>query len=922
MVTRQLFERDGELNLLRELLASSLRREGQVVSISGALAIGKTELLHCFADEAARAGVRFILASGSRAEQALPFGIGRQLFRGAAPASLTARGLSFMLEQGTISTSPKREAASAESPTISMVSKLGTALLELAELDPLIVAVEDVQYADLASLDLLLYLARRVGPSRMLVIITQGGPADQRFEAELFSRPHCSRITLGPLSSGGVARMISERTGVTSAAPLASAYHAITGGNPLLVRALIEDQPAVGRVYEEVVLRCLYRSTPDMLLVAQAFAILGESASSSLAGHLMGIDPDAADQATRALTEAGLLCLGQFRHPAAHNVALRSLSADRRDALHHQAACLSFAAGATTAAVAQHLVAVGRVAEPWECDVLRDAAEQALSDSEPEFAVACLRLLLQASGTEPRRVIIGILLARAEWQVNPLAASRRLGGVTDAISAGQLTGHLAVWGIMLLLWCGRLAEATRALDHLVSHDDAHRDAAHELNAVKGWLTYAHPPLRTRVPSLTAAENVVDLRPAADGPLPRATQVLAAALHGGPAGRTRPAGAHDQILQQSQPYDHSMSEILAALLALIYADRPDKAAAWSDALLQRAPARLAPTWHALLTGVQAKISLHVGDLPAAETLALTALEKISPQSWGIAVGDPLAVLVQATTAMGNLAEAAVHLSRPVPEAMFESMSGLHYLQAKGRYELATSRPAAALDSFQACGDLMIRWQIDRPSIVPWRSDAARALIMLGEQRRAMELASAQMNILEEDDARTRGASLRVRGLASDLPQRRSLLQQAVDLLQTSGDRVELKYALTDLSRTHYALGEFNRARLTRRRAHRLALECRIQPRFELLQPETSAEVHAPATEPSAPADPGNALSEAEFRVAVLAAQGDTNREIAGKLYITVSTVEQHLTRIYRKLSIRQRRDLPVSLRRRAAESATG
>ncbi|MEG9513475.1 helix-turn-helix transcriptional regulator [Saccharopolyspora indica] len=55
-----------------------------------------------------------------------------------------------------------------------------------------------------------------------------------------------------------------------------------------------------------------------------------------------------------------------------------------------------------------------------------------------------------------------------------------------------------------------------------------------------------------------------------------------------------------------------------------------------------------------------------------------------------------------------------------------------------------------------------------------------------------------------------------------------------------------------------------------------------------------------------------LSDAERRVAELASRGDTNREIARSLYITISTVEQHLTRVYRKLKVRRRVDLPADL----------
>jgi DNA-binding CsgD family transcriptional regulator len=61
-----------------------------------------------------------------------------------------------------------------------------------------------------------------------------------------------------------------------------------------------------------------------------------------------------------------------------------------------------------------------------------------------------------------------------------------------------------------------------------------------------------------------------------------------------------------------------------------------------------------------------------------------------------------------------------------------------------------------------------------------------------------------------------------------------------------------------------------------------------------------------------AEPRAALSDAELRVAVLAAEGNTNRQIADRLFITVSTVEQHLTRIYRKLDVQRRTDLRTKL----------
>ncbi|MFJ8430697.1 response regulator transcription factor [Kitasatospora sp. NPDC094019] len=65
-----------------------------------------------------------------------------------------------------------------------------------------------------------------------------------------------------------------------------------------------------------------------------------------------------------------------------------------------------------------------------------------------------------------------------------------------------------------------------------------------------------------------------------------------------------------------------------------------------------------------------------------------------------------------------------------------------------------------------------------------------------------------------------------------------------------------------------------------------------------------------TGPGAP--PPVVLSRAELRVAELAARGRTNRQIAHELFITVSTVEQHLTSSYRKLRVRRRAELPPHL----------
>jgi DNA-binding CsgD family transcriptional regulator len=922
----QMIERDRELRFLHEMLADCLRHEGRIVTVSGVTASGKSELLHRFAEHAVEAGARLVAAAGSRAERALPLGIVRQLFRSAAPTSGAAQGLALLLEEGALSTTfAECESDSTDPAAAQMLNGLCMALLNLADQTPLVIAVDDVQYSDMASLQCLLYLARRVRSSRLMLLITEGGPVHARFRAELLSQPHCRHITLAPLSPDGVREMIAGHVDAGAAQHLADACHAITGGNPLLVGALIEDNwagprparrsgtPSVGEAFEQAVLRCLYRGTPEMLLVAQALAVLGEPAPSAMLGQLLGIEAGAAAQASHALGTAGLLDAGRFRHEAVRAAVLKNLPADQRVTLHHQAARLLYSTGSTPSMVARHLIAAGRVDEPWELSILEEAAERALSDGEPRFAVECLSLACERADKE-RGPIIRAALARAQWRINPLTASRHLPGLVDAIDRGELTGRAGVRAVKHMLWSGRLNEALACLDQLdTAPEESQLDCSIELNAARGWLAYAHPPLLARIPRVPAASGAMDLPSVVVGPKLSAATVLAAALQGG--SRPNVFTSAEQILQRSHLDDGMVESVIAALLAMIYLDRPDKAASWTNAMLGRAPGKLAPTWQALFTWVRAEIAVRQGDLSTARSLGQTALAEMPAQGWGIGIGGPLGTLVLATTAMGKYAEAGKYLSHTVPETMFQSVFGLHYLHARGRYDLALDRPYVALSNFQACGDLMTKWQLDSPALLPWRTDAARALILLSEQRKARELVSAQLNALGSRYPRSRGAALRVLGLTSDLRQRRHVLREAVDILQGAGDRLELAHALTDLSQTHYALGESNRARLMMRRAHRLAQECHADPLRRVLQPSVP-EPRSAATETAprsaAEMELSTMLSEAERRVAVLAAQGDTNREIARKLYITISTVEQHLTRIYRKLNVSRRSDLPVGL----------
>jgi DNA-binding CsgD family transcriptional regulator len=310
-------------------------------------------------------------------------------------------------------------------------------------------------------------------------------------------------------------------------------------------------------------------------------------------------------------------------------------------------------------------------------------------------------------------------------------------------------------------------------------------------------------------------------------------------------------------------------------------------------------------------------------------ALAALSYyMSSPGWCVELGLALATLVETYTAMGEYDIAAGHLRHPVPQAMFQTRAGLHYLFARGRHHLATGHKNAALGDFMACGERMTRWGLDTPALVPWRVGAAEAWLSLDETARAARLAEEQIAQLKPGLPRANGVALRCLAAAAEAPRRPGILGKALQSLQQCGDRYESARTLSDLSRAYRTLGARSEARSAARRAWRLAKSCHAEAlcqELAALHQELTApggelrpmgSVEAPLT--GAPAAGGQPpllpegelakLSTKERRVALLAAEGYSNREISSKLLVTVSTVEQHLTRIYRKMNIKSRYEL--------------
>ncbi|WP_204025768.1 AAA family ATPase [Sinosporangium siamense] len=904
-----LVERTGELTELARIFAMTSLGSGQMVVIRGGIASGKTELVHVFGQHVRDAQGIMLVATGSEAESTLPLGVINQLLNDERlPAAAVTEILDLMARADTAGEPEETRISHAHA---KIAHALCVMLLDVARERAVVVAVDDVHLADSPSIHVLLYLVRRIRSARVMTVLTErvGQRAQGTSVHAEISRHHRHEIGLRMLGEAGITQLISERFGVAPPG-LAAAVARLTGGNPLMVNGLLDDQPAMGDVsdeplvsdcYAKAAFAVLHRGEPAAVHVARGLAVLGERATPALLERLLGVESEVRARVVQGLEESGLVADLRFRHPDVAAAVLDYTPLYIRARLQLDAAGLLHQIGCPALDVARLLIAADEIAGPWAVSVLRSAADHALVDDDVETAIRCLALALGSCGDEREHLEITVALAKLEWRLNPAAAARRLEPLRGKLLNGELSGAKAAMVVRHILWQGDVSTATRAVALLEEAEEV--QIAAELRLVLQTI-YGR---RRGGSGQTRVSSAREPLGASMNPWTRAATSLAAIVHRGVREDTVARASH--LLASCTLADSSLDVAVAALLALVHSDRPDIAAGHCEPLAEEASRRGAVTWQAVLLSVRAEVALRQGDLAKADARAREALDLMHPESWGVLVGGPLATLIAANTAMGRHAVAAELVRQVVPEIMTQTVTGVRYLRARGHYHLATDRVLAALEDFQACSRLMVEWDVDRPSFVPWRSDLAQAQLRLGMRESARDLVTEQLERPGDLGPRVKGISLRVLAAGTDLRQRPPLLREAIDLLQSAGDRLELTRTLSDLSQVYHKLGEFGRARMTAARAEQEAKACHahIVPMqvTRLNGAEGPVDTESPATGEQV-------LSNAERRVATLAALGHTNREIGQRLYITLSTVEQHLTRVYRKLNVSGRKGLPAGL----------
>ncbi|MET8944910.1 LuxR family transcriptional regulator [Streptomyces sp. NPDC004542] len=848
-------------SVLERTLTECLGGEFRTVLAEGPAGCGKSTLVDSVFERASAAGAVVLTAVGTPAERDLPLGVLRQLAQGAPSLAQPAP-------------------ADAAAPRVEDMQAFGARVRELSAATPVVLSVDDVQHADTPSLECLQYLARELRTARVLLLFTSTGGYEEHahaaFATELLRRPHVRRVRLGRLS-------LTEIAAAAKGVELGARLYEITGGNPLLLRsaqAELEDRadradrspgaarqwnPQPAGPYARAVAACALRSGPAAAAAARACAVLGESATPEHVARLLDAGPSAARQALIALHASGVLDGTRFRHPVARNALLDSLPDGERRSLHRRAAALLRAAGRPAAETAAQLLAAADTAgAPWqasaaETEVLRDAAEDLLARGDAQQAVRLLELAHEVCAEDRTRTAVRIRLAQTTWQFNPAAAERQLTVVLDALGGDSPEAEHVQPLAQLMVLHGRVPAAARLL-----------------RPEQGAAQASASPLDTALDTSVAAS--------------------------------------ERLLQSARLTEATAGVITQGLRSLLLSDQPERSLPWSRSLLQEAERRGAAGWSAVFANLHAEGLLRIGDPRDACAFAERALDFLPERTGGTFPYAPLAVLVRARSVMGQYTEASLQADQPVPQQLFDSLHGPVFLRARGRHLLTCHQPHAALADFLEVGRLVRRWGVDRPAFLPWRTDAAEALLLLGEPQQAEQLVLQQLGLPDARRPWVRGLSLRMRAMThQSAKQRLALLTQAVDELHRSGDRLEAARAMADLGQTVQADGGASaKGSSMIRAAWNIAKECEAGALCKEILPD------APLTEPArSPRETGEPrsetrLSSSEQRVATLAAQGLTNREISAKLYLTVSTVEQHLTRVYRKLQISCRKDLPLDL----------
>jgi DNA-binding CsgD family transcriptional regulator len=925
-----LLDRDAELAALSAELNAARGGEGRVVVVEGPAGIGKTSLLAAAAEAARAREMTVLRARAGPLEQAFSFGVARQLF---APLQRTplweqlsggAAGLaSRALDEGV------PEPAGAEDAIHAAAHGLVWLAVDLADRAPAALVVDDLQWADAPSLRWLAQLARRVDelPLALVCALRTGEPAESpALLAELLGAagPPIRPRPLGPAATEALVR--GQLPDAASA--FAEACHAASGGNPFLLRALVAqlvaervaptDEEAARlttfgpeQVARSVALQ-LERLPDGAVALARALAVLDAPAPLRLAAALAELDPVHAAHLADALRACGLVSDGEevaLAHPTVNAALYNALPRGERGLWHARAARLLAREQADPERVALHVLRTEPSADAEAVAALRAAAARATARGAPETAARYLRRALE----EPPRERADEASVRLELGL-ALAADLRPGSMELLQEAIELTedpvarAEAGLRGTRCLALASMIEQAIRVADATLAD------------------TSGMPPetvarLETEVTAIgaTTIATIAGAERRFRSPAPstetltlwRVNKGLWATLAGRPVGETLAAIAPALERDALGAEEDTILRTVAGLV-LVYNGELDATIAVADAAVEGARPRGWMTTVAHACYIRGLARYHRGALREAEADARFAFDfKVETLHVLFAVLWTLSPLLEILVEADRLEEAedAIRVAT-LPDPLPHWTPAAAFLQARARLRHAQGRADEALADLR---DAATRWDelgMHHPVWADWRVPMVALLAERGELAEARGLAAEQRALAEcVGTPGALAAALRTEALVAARGERVALLERAVAATEHGESQLEHCRALVDLGAALRRGGRRSAAREPLRRALDLAARCGAVR----LARRADEELRATGAKPRRAALTGpEALTGAEHRVALLAAEGRTNRQIAQALFVSRRTVETHLAHAFQKLGISGREQLADTL----------